>query len=444
MILPCRSVPPPRNSTSSIPWRVALERLRNGRLVEGVPGSGAARELDVFIRAQRRARSWKAAGARVRTGVAQLVPGVRARRSTPSRPSPGFPASCEIQGRSAASRSSTSAFRHPASAPCVVPAPDFEGLNGAGVLIGDVDSGVDFDHGDFKNAAGSSRIVRIWDQTDYGGPPPASYAYGTEWSAADLDDHLARESTRSGTARTCSGSPAGTGAQTGGGVPRSPTQGMAPQADLVMVKTDFLTTSIVDGVKCTASISPAPAGSAVVNLARRSAAPTTAPATSNPALSASHRTGRIIVKSAGNDRGVPRHAEIGNAVRDSVTLTVAQGPDPVASSRSAATTRHDDNCCASKSSRQRHRRRSMLQRRRELVLSRNRDTQWVCLPGERIADERRRRPEVYLEVRRAEWLHPEYEWHLDHHLHPDLRGSRGHRPVALLQQLRPGGRLRPR
>lgn len=45
------------------------------------------------------------------------------------------------------------------------------GLTGKGILVGVVDSGVDYFHSDFRNADGSSRILRLWDQSIQGNPP---------------------------------------------------------------------------------------------------------------------------------------------------------------------------------------------------------------------------------------------------------------------------------
>ena len=54
-----------------------------------------------------------------------------------------------------------------------------DGLTGKGILIGIVDSGVDYFHPDFRNADGSSRILRLWDQS-IPGKPPQGYVTGTE------------------------------------------------------------------------------------------------------------------------------------------------------------------------------------------------------------------------------------------------------------------------
>ena len=47
-------------------------------------------------------------------------------------------------------------------------------LYGKGVLVGIVDSGIDFFHPDFRNPDGSTRLVELWDQTVPGMPPELS------------------------------------------------------------------------------------------------------------------------------------------------------------------------------------------------------------------------------------------------------------------------------
>lgn len=46
---------------------------------------------------------------------------------------------------------------------------EFGSLTGAGVLVGIIDSGIDFTHPDFRNADGTTRIVSLWDQNVPGG-----------------------------------------------------------------------------------------------------------------------------------------------------------------------------------------------------------------------------------------------------------------------------------
>ena len=50
---------------------------------------------------------------------------------------------------------------------------------GRGVLVGFVDTGLDFDHPGLKGPDGRTRVVALWDQRDGGtGPAPAPYGYG--------------------------------------------------------------------------------------------------------------------------------------------------------------------------------------------------------------------------------------------------------------------------
>ena len=54
-------------------------------------------------------------------------------------------------------------------------------LFGNGVLVGFVDTGIDYTHPAFMNADGTSRILSIWDQTIEGGEKkPKGFAYGCE------------------------------------------------------------------------------------------------------------------------------------------------------------------------------------------------------------------------------------------------------------------------
>src|SRR5438552_1656860 len=53
-----------------------------------------------------------------------------------------------------------------------VPPPDFTGQTGQGVLVGDVDTGIDLAHPDFQNPDGTTRLVAVWDQTVAGTAPP--------------------------------------------------------------------------------------------------------------------------------------------------------------------------------------------------------------------------------------------------------------------------------
>jgi len=67
--------------------------------------------------------------------------------------------------------------------------PNFN-LIGEGVLIGIIDTGIDYTNPIFKNADNTTRIVSIWDQSIQNGPPPEGRHYGTEYSREQINEAL--------------------------------------------------------------------------------------------------------------------------------------------------------------------------------------------------------------------------------------------------------------
>jgi len=112
------------------------------------------------------------------------------------------------------------------------------GLGGGGVIVGIIDSGIDYTHPDFINEDGTSRILYIWDQTIQGFPP-AGFRSGTEYTNEQINEALAQSQPTSvvpstdtvghGTAIT--GIAAGNG-RTSAGRER----GVAPNASIISVK----------------------------------------------------------------------------------------------------------------------------------------------------------------------------------------------------------------
>ena len=66
-------------------------------------------------------------------------------------------------------------------------------LTGKGVLIGFLDSGIDYQNPIFRNLDGTTRIAGIWDQTIQDGTPPAAFAYGSEYTREQIDQALLLE-----------------------------------------------------------------------------------------------------------------------------------------------------------------------------------------------------------------------------------------------------------
>ncbi len=129
-------------------------------------------------------------------------------------------------------------------------------LSGSDVLIGIIDSGVDYSHPDFRNADGTTRILALWDQTIAAGSvpdvrggeteavlgAPEGYRLGTEFSGEILDLALAQPTEReryevcpsrdlSGHGTHVAGIAAGNGRASAGRY-----RGVAYQSGLVVVK----------------------------------------------------------------------------------------------------------------------------------------------------------------------------------------------------------------
>ena len=66
-------------------------------------------------------------------------------------------------------------------------------LLGTGILIGFLDSGIDYRHPAFRKADGTTRIAAIWDQSDPTGTAPEGLSYGSEYQADAINQALFSE-----------------------------------------------------------------------------------------------------------------------------------------------------------------------------------------------------------------------------------------------------------
>ncbi len=191
------------------------------------------------------------------------------------------------------------------------PGPDFEGMNGEGVLVAIIDSGIDYDHGDFKNQDGTSRIVSIWDQDDPQGPSPSTSSYGTVWSMADINGGLIPHEDNTSHGTHVAGVAAGNGSCTDNGIPAYTYVGMAPKSDILVVKTDFnSTTTIIDGIVYAFHIADSLNVPAVVNLSLGYRfGPHDGTSVFEQAIDMLADTSKLICVAAQNWRGLPYHAE---------------------------------------------------------------------------------------------------------------------------------------
>lgn len=66
-------------------------------------------------------------------------------------------------------------------------------LTGEGIMIGFLDTGIDYTHEVFRNLDGTTRIAGIWDQTIQTGEAPDGFQYGTEYTEEMINAALRME-----------------------------------------------------------------------------------------------------------------------------------------------------------------------------------------------------------------------------------------------------------
>lgn len=203
---------------------------------------------------------------------------------------------------------------------------------GEGVIIGVVDTGIDVLHRDFRvdrtrdGFEEGSRILWLWDQTGIGakgfpywwGDNGTETYYGRVFSRQELEIAIAsgfpstRDETGHGT--HVAGIAAGDGSTCSEAM-----RGMAPQADLIIVKTTFYEDTVLDGVRFVFEAAEALGKPAVVNLSLGGhSGPHDGTSLFEQMLDALvDRPGRVVVVAAGNEGN--RRIHIGGEVRTATT-----------------------------------------------------------------------------------------------------------------------------
>lgn len=119
-------------------------------------------------------------------------------------------------------------------------------LTGKGILVGVVDSGIDYTLEDFRNPDGTTRIRALWDQTIPGNPPDG-YAIGTEYTREQINEALRASNIQdryqtvpsrdiSGHGTAVAGIAAGSGRRQTQAASAGQNAGVAPESELLVVK----------------------------------------------------------------------------------------------------------------------------------------------------------------------------------------------------------------
>lgn len=105
-----------------------------------------------------------------------------------------------------------------------------QAYDGENVVIGFIDDGLDVDHPDLRNDDNTSRVAFYWDQGLTGSGAPPEFGYGREWNNAQINAGQLGSTDGSGHGTTVTGCGAGDGSANGRH------KGVAPRADIIVVK----------------------------------------------------------------------------------------------------------------------------------------------------------------------------------------------------------------
>lgn len=197
---------------------------------------------------------------------------------------------------------------------------------GEGALVGIVDTGIDLLHRAFRvdrdgdGLPEGSKVLWLWDQTAGGFPGEWGLTYGEVYSREEIEYAISLgvppEEDASGHGTHVAGIAAG-------GEPGLP--GVAPGADLVVVKTSFYEDTVVDGVAFVFRVAEEYGLPAVVNLSLGGhAGPHDGTSLFETAVDATlDRAGRAVVVAAGNEGGSRIH--VGAEVPSPVVWHISVG-----------------------------------------------------------------------------------------------------------------------
>ena len=208
---------------------------------------------------------------------------------------------------------------------------------GKGVLLGFVDTGLDFTHPDFKDSTGKTRVFSYWDQTkNYATvKSPKPYNYGENWTSAEIDNGQCTALDNVGHGTHVVGIAAGNGRANG------KHKGMAPDASIVMVKTNSSaanwTLTVADACDYIFKIADQLDKPCVVNISYGVAMGShdgNDPASEQIESLLDEKPGRVVVAAAGNNGNLGKYHLHGDVDSDTSFFWTKSTPKGIAGSNS--------------------------------------------------------------------------------------------------------------
>ena len=138
------------------------------------------------------------------------------------------------------------------------------GYLGDDVIIGYVDQGIDWNHPDFKDVNGKTRVIRYWDHS-FTGTSNSPYGYGLVWDSSAINNGTCTSiEEASGHGSTV------TGMGSGNGLANGKNKGMAPNSKIISIETNFnlnnWTLTVADAIDYVFKVADTLGVPAVVNL----------------------------------------------------------------------------------------------------------------------------------------------------------------------------------
>lgn len=188
-------------------------------------------------------------------------------------------------------------------------APLTMGYTGSGVVVGVIDTGIDFSHPTFYSDASMNtyRIKNVWNQNAKTGTNPSGYKYGAEYTTKEAMLAAGSDNKSEDHGTHTSAIAAGSGYSTA-------YKGIATGSDLYLVGTNMTNTGIIDGVNYIISKSKQAGKPCVINLSLGShVGPHDGTSDFDQMLAEKVGPGVIVVGAAGNEGEDPIHVRTSGA-----------------------------------------------------------------------------------------------------------------------------------